>query len=312
MRLEQSFKVPVPVAQAWSVLLDVERIAPCMPGATLTEFDGEKFAGVVKVKLGPINLAYRGTGRFAEKDESGHRVVIVASGQDSRGAGGASARVTAVLHSADGGAATEVKVVTDLDIAGRAAQFGRGLIGDVSGKLIKQFADCLAQTIAAEGAASAPAAAVPATAAAAAEAPPAAAPAVETEPIAASEPILAEPPGIPVFDPGPDADEQLGAPPSPHEQVGAAPAEQAPAEPPATEPFGAGEPVAAPEPAPAPAPTPAATPATVPQPRKAPVEAEPIDLLAVTGAKSVMRRAAPYLVVLLVLVVVLVVWLVAR
>ena len=100
MRLEQSFEVPVPVAQAWSVLLDVERIAPCMPGATLTGFDGTTFTGLVKVKLGPVSLAYKGTGRFAERDEPGKRVVIVASGQDSRGAGGAQARVTAVLHDA--------------------------------------------------------------------------------------------------------------------------------------------------------------------------------------------------------------------
>src|SRR4030095_15942986 len=99
MRLEQSFEVPVPVSQAWDVLLDVERIAPCMPGATLTGFDGTGFTGVVKLKLGPGSLAYKGTGRFVERDEPGKRVVVVASGQDSRGAGGAQARVTAVLHS---------------------------------------------------------------------------------------------------------------------------------------------------------------------------------------------------------------------
>ena len=132
MRLEQSFEVPVPVAQAWSVLLDVERIAPCMPGATLTGFDGTAFTGLVKVKLGPVSLAYKGNGRFTERDEAGKRVVIVASGQDSRGAGGAQARVTAVLHDASGGSATLVKVVADLDIAGKAAQFGRGMIADVS------------------------------------------------------------------------------------------------------------------------------------------------------------------------------------
>src|SRR5262249_17351483 len=128
MRLEQSFEVPVPVAQAWEVLLDLERIAPCMPGATLTGFDGETFTGVVKVKLGPISLAYRGNGRYLERDSEGRRMAIVASGQDSRGAGGASARVSAVLHDARGGSATLVKVVTDIDIAGRAAQFGRGMI----------------------------------------------------------------------------------------------------------------------------------------------------------------------------------------
>ena len=139
MRLEQSFEVPVPVAVAWGVLLDVERIAPCMPGATLTGFDGTLFNGLVKLKLGPISLSYKGAGRFVERDDSGKRIVIVASGQDSRGAGGAQARITAVLHTANGGATTKVKVVTDLDVAGKAAQFGRGMIADVSDKLIKQF-----------------------------------------------------------------------------------------------------------------------------------------------------------------------------
>jgi len=152
MRLEQSFEVPVPVAQAWGVLLDLERIAPCMPGATLTSFDGNEFAGNVKVKLGPVSLSYKGTGRFVERDEPGRRMSFIASGQDSRGAGGASARVTAVLH--DRGASTTlVKVVADLDIAGRAAQFGRGMIAEVSGKLVRQFAECLAQTIAESSAA---------------------------------------------------------------------------------------------------------------------------------------------------------------
>src|SRR5262249_55895782 len=116
---------------------------------TLTGFDGDTFTGVVKVKLGPVSLAYRGNGRFVEKDEAGRRVALVASGQDSRGAGGGAPRVTALLHETRGGPATPVHGVTDLDIAGCAAQFGRGMINDVSGKLIKQFADCLAETIAA-------------------------------------------------------------------------------------------------------------------------------------------------------------------
>src|SRR5215471_21269970 len=157
MRLEQGFEVPVPVSAAWDVLLDLERVAPCMPGATLTGFNGTDFTGLVKVKLGPVSLSYKGNGRFVERDEAGRRVAFIASGQDSRGAGGASARVTAVLHENNGGNTTTVKVVADLDIAGRAAQFGRGMIADVSGKLVKQFAECLARTIAAapEGAAAA-------------------------------------------------------------------------------------------------------------------------------------------------------------
>lgn len=148
MLLEHSFTVPVPVSQAWDVLLDIERIAPCMPGAALTSFEGDDFAGTVKVKLGPVSLMFKGKGRFVERDEVAHRVVITASGADSRGGGTASARVTASLHD-DGDAQTRVEVATDLDITGKAAQFGRGLIGDVSAKLIGQFADCLAGKLAA-------------------------------------------------------------------------------------------------------------------------------------------------------------------
>jgi uncharacterized protein len=150
MRLEHSFEVPVPAAQAWTVLLDIERIAPCMPGATLTSFDGDTFTGVVKVKLGPVSLTYQGSGRFVERDEAARRVELTASGQDARGAGAASARITATLSEpGDGSAVTMVSVVADLDIAGRVAQFGRGMIADVSAKLIAQFADCLARTLAA-------------------------------------------------------------------------------------------------------------------------------------------------------------------
>ncbi|MEU0561834.1 SRPBCC family protein [Dactylosporangium sp. NPDC006015] len=163
MLLEHSFTVPVPASQAWDVLLDIERIAPCMPGAALTSFEGDDFAGTVKVKLGPVSLTFKGKGRFVERDEAAHRVVLTASGADSRGGGTASARVTAQLHEAgDGG--TRVEVATDLDITGKAAQFGRGLIGDVSAKLIGQFADCLAGKLAAGGPAAPAAAAEPASA----------------------------------------------------------------------------------------------------------------------------------------------------
>ncbi|GAA3190499.1 SRPBCC family protein [Dactylosporangium siamense] len=146
--LEHSFTVPVPVSQAWDVLLDIERIAPCMPGAALTSFEGDDFAGTVKVKLGPVSLTFKGKGRFVERDEAAHRVVLTASGADSRGGGTAAAKVTASLHEA-GDAGTRVEVATDLDVTGKAAQFGRGLIGDVSAKLIGQFADCLAGKLAA-------------------------------------------------------------------------------------------------------------------------------------------------------------------
>ncbi len=145
MRLDHSFTVPVPVESAWQVLLDVPRIAPCMPGATLTGVDSDTFTGTVKVKLGPIALTYQGKGRFVERDEAAHRVVIEASGKDTRSAGTAAATVTASL--APEGGATRVDVATDLTVTGKPAQFGRGMIADVSAKLIGQFADCVAQTL---------------------------------------------------------------------------------------------------------------------------------------------------------------------
>jgi len=146
VRLEHSFEVPVPVEQAWVALLDIELVAPCMPGATLTAHDGDDFAGTVKVKLGPVNLTYKGKGRFVDIDEAARRVVITASGADSRGAGTAAANVTAALVAVD--SHTRVEVVTDLDVTGKAVQFGRGLIADVSARLIGQFADCLAGKLA--------------------------------------------------------------------------------------------------------------------------------------------------------------------
>ena len=145
MRLEHSFEVPAPVERAWAVLLDIEQVAPCMPGATLTSHDGDDFAGTVKVKLGPVSLTYKGKGRFVDIDEAARRVVFTASGADSRGAGTAAATVTAALVAVE--ARTRVDVVTDLDLTGKAVQFGRGLIGDVSARLVGQFADCLAATL---------------------------------------------------------------------------------------------------------------------------------------------------------------------
>ncbi|MEH1128757.1 SRPBCC family protein [Micromonospora sp. CPCC 206061] len=147
MRLDHSFTVPVDVDEAWRVLLDVPRVAPCMPGAALTEFDGEAFTGTVKVKVGPIVLTYTGKGRFVERDDAAHRVVIEASGRDTRAAGTASATVTAVL--VPDGDRTRVEVATDLVVTGRPAQFGRGMLADVGGRLVGQFADCLASEIAA-------------------------------------------------------------------------------------------------------------------------------------------------------------------
>jgi len=167
MKLENRFTVPVPVAEAWQVLLDVERVAPCMPGATLTERDGDSFSGTVKVKVGPINLTYRGKARFVSLDEAGRVAVIEGSGKETRGTGTAKATVTCRLH--EQGDTTDVEVDTDLAVTGKPAQFGRGVLADVSGKLVDQFASCLAEEILAGTPAEAPSpAAAPASAPAAA------------------------------------------------------------------------------------------------------------------------------------------------
>ena len=153
IELDNSFTVPVPPEQAWDVLLDVERIAPCMPGASVTSIEGDEVAGQVKVKLGPLSLAYKGTAKFTEKNEENHTIAIEASGKETRGAGTASATVQAGLKPADEEGHTLVSIHTALNVTGRPAQFGRSLLPEVSGKLIAQFADNLEALIAAEGAA---------------------------------------------------------------------------------------------------------------------------------------------------------------
>ncbi len=145
MKLENRFTVPVPVDEAWQVLLDVERIAPCMPGATLTSRDGDDFEGTVKVKVGPINLTYGGKATFVSKDEATHVAVIDGSGKETRGTGTAKALITCRLI--DKGASTEIEVDTDLNVTGKPAQFGRGVLADVSAKLVDQFAACLSEEI---------------------------------------------------------------------------------------------------------------------------------------------------------------------
>ena len=144
MKIEDQFRVTVPVAEAWKVLLDVERIAPCMPGAQLQEIEGDEFRGIVKVKVGPITAQYKGAARITSTDEATHTVVISAEGRDTRGQGNASATVTAVLE--PDGTGTLVRIDTDLNITGKVAQFGRGVMADVSSKLLGQFADCLQTT----------------------------------------------------------------------------------------------------------------------------------------------------------------------
>jgi carbon monoxide dehydrogenase subunit G len=139
--LTNEFRVGVPVERAWEVLTDVERIAPCMPGAQLQEIEGDEYRGIVKVKVGPITAQYKGAARFAEQDEAGHRAVLRAEGRETRGQGNAHATITAQLE--PDGDGTKISVVTDLTITGRVAQFGRGVLADVSTKLLGQFADCL-------------------------------------------------------------------------------------------------------------------------------------------------------------------------
>src|SRR5947209_12561759 len=142
MRIENSFTVGLPEEDAWRVLLDVERIAPCMPGAELQEITEDEYRGVVKVKLGAITAQYKGAVRFAEVDETGRRLVLKADGRETRGQGNASAMVTATLRPAGEGR-TEVSIETDLTISGKIAQFGRGVLADVSSKLLADFARCL-------------------------------------------------------------------------------------------------------------------------------------------------------------------------
>ncbi len=142
MKLEHSFSVPADLDTVWAAVLDPERVAPCMPGASLSEVDGDSFKGTVKVKVGPIALQYKGSGEFLEKDAAARKVVIKASGKDTRGNGTASATVTVTLREADG--ATTGSVDTDLSITGKPAQFGRGLIVEVGGKILDSFAACLA------------------------------------------------------------------------------------------------------------------------------------------------------------------------
>jgi uncharacterized protein len=150
MELDHSFIVPVPPDRAWEVLLDVERIAPCMPGATVEEFDGEVVTGRIKVKVGPVSLTYRGTAKFTERDPDTRVVVVDASGKETRGAGTASAAVRASL--VPSGEGTEVSIHTTMNVTGRPAQFGRGVIAEVGGKLVEQFAANLAQMISDGGA----------------------------------------------------------------------------------------------------------------------------------------------------------------
>jgi carbon monoxide dehydrogenase subunit G len=196
MELTHRFTVPVPVDEAWAHFNDIASVAECFPGATVTEADGESFSGSVKVKLGPIALVYNGSGTFTEKDDAAHRMVVDAKGKDKRGNGTAGAVVTMTMTDSSGsGPSTDVEVLTDLAVTGKPAQFGRGVMQDVSDKLLGQFVACLEQRFAG--------------AAPAGEAQPASSPtppAAEPEPTLTDEaaPVEAEtPPVLPTLTPTP-------------------------------------------------------------------------------------------------------------
>jgi carbon monoxide dehydrogenase subunit G len=162
MELTNEFRVDADAATAWQVLTDVERIAPCMPGAQLQEVEGDEYRGIVKVKVGPITAQYKGVAQFVEQDADARRAVLHAQGRDTRGQGNATATITATLT--PDGDGTKVSVVTDLTVTGKVAQFGRGVMADVSAKLLDQFVSCLESTVLAGGAgAAANSAADPAT-----------------------------------------------------------------------------------------------------------------------------------------------------
>lgn len=149
MDLQNTFVVEAPIADVWTAFLEPDRVAPCFPGATLKCSDETSFTGTVKVKLGPIAMLYKGTGTYVETDETAHRTVIKANGKDSRGNGQANATVTMTLSEATE-TTTTVVVDTDLSITGKPAQLGRGIITEVAGKIIGQFADCLGQRLGAD------------------------------------------------------------------------------------------------------------------------------------------------------------------
>lgn len=186
MDLTHSFTVPASLAETWDAFKDIEDIAECFPGAAVTSVEGDEFKGTVKVKLGPIAMQYAGSGAFVDRDESAHTFVVEAKGKDKRGGGTAAATVTAVMTAVSDDS-TSVEVKTDLSITGKPAQFGRGVIQDVSDKLLQQFIDCLEGKVGAPPPAEAEAA--PAEEAAPAAAAAAAAPAPEAgEAVAAAAP----------------------------------------------------------------------------------------------------------------------------
>ncbi|WP_063997151.1 SRPBCC family protein [Streptomyces phaeochromogenes] len=289
MDFTNEFRVNLPPDQAWSLLTDVERIAPCMPGAQLTGVDGDTYNGVVKVKVGPMTVQYKGVVSFEEKDDEARTAVLHARGRDTRGQGNADARVTARL--VPDGDGTRVTVDTHLTITGRIAQFGRGVIEEVSGKLLAQFVDNLEGQLATEkeqaqeSVAPMPEAGVTAVAGAGAGAGAEPEAGARIASSATPEPASA---GGATVDNAPAAEAPRKAAPSAPTSSTAPTSPAAPATP------------ASNGVRPAEAPAVSRT--------QAPAEPEPLDLMSVARG-AVLKRALPAAIVLAVVVVVLVVWL---
>jgi uncharacterized protein len=151
VKINNEFTVSIPVDQAWDIMLDLERVAPCLPGAAIQGSEDDEYQGTMKVKIGPITANYKGTVKVEEADEENHRAVMQATGRDARGQGTASATIASTLQ--EEGDETRVKVETDMKLTGRAAQFGRGIAQDVATKMLTQFAECLERELSGGGAA---------------------------------------------------------------------------------------------------------------------------------------------------------------
>ena len=151
MKINNEFTVGVPVEEAWNTMLNLERVAPCLPGAAIQGSEGDEYQGTMKVKIGPITANYKGTAKFEETDEENRRAVLKATGRDARGQGTASATIVSTLQ--EEGDDTRVRVETDMRLTGRAAQFGRGIAQDIATKMLEQFAECLEREISGGGAA---------------------------------------------------------------------------------------------------------------------------------------------------------------
>ncbi|MEI7623756.1 MAG: SRPBCC family protein [Actinomycetes bacterium] len=213
MELINTFDVSVPIDEAWKVLTDVERIAPCLPGAQLQEIEGEEYRGIVKVKVGPIQAQYKGKATFLERDDVAYKAVLEGAGRDTRGQGNASAIITAQLEPS--GAGTRVTVTTDLTVTGKVAQFGRGVLADVSAKLLTQFVDNLEQTVLVDDGSSAASDDVAPPASSPASSPATPSPSEPTSATAAEIPTEAPPAIRKIDQPEPEAIDLLGQAGSP-------------------------------------------------------------------------------------------------